>query len=168
MKKGFTLFEMMVSISLFMIIILFLYQTLDMTEKSNTFYSNKLEETKYENNLKKMIILDIMNKDKNIVSKDIFYDKNDNSILTFTTNNIYHNPFYTNITYLITSQNNLVRIESKDKFNISKIEDKFFDSCYIDIIDNNITKFKIKVQKNKSIAFLIEKKNKSRILLNLE
>ncbi|MEA3314810.1 MAG: prepilin-type N-terminal cleavage/methylation domain-containing protein [Campylobacterota bacterium] len=168
MKKSFTLFEVMVSISLFMIIILFLYQTLDMTEKSNKFYSDKLELTKNDNNLKKMIILDIMNRDKAIKPTDILVDKNDNSILHFSTNNIYHNPFYTNITYLISNKDNLIRIESKNKFNIKKIEDDFFDNCYIDILDNNITKFKIKIQKDKSIAFLIEKRNKSRILLNLE
>lgn len=168
MKKGFTLFEVMISISLFMIIIIFLYQTLDMTEKSNKFFSKKLEISKNDNNLKKMFILDIMNKEKPIKSNNILADKNDNSIFIFTTNNIYHNPFYTNITYLLSKKKNLIRIESKNKFNIKKIEDSFFDNCYIDIIDNNITKFKIKIQKNKTIAFLIEKGNKSRILLNLE
>ena len=155
-KTSFTLVEILVSIAIFTIVILFLHQALDMTQKTNSFYSEKLDEKKLQNNLKKMFFLDLIHKNKGFISKE---DRQKNSIVTFQTTNTYHNPFYQNITYMVSKEKNLIRIESKTKFNSRKLNNNFFNTSYIDIIDSNITKFKVKEQKDKKIVFYILKEN---------
>lgn len=159
MKKSFTLVEMLVSITLFSIVLIFLYQALDMTKLSNKFYSDKLSNMKAKSDIKKLLFIDMLNKTDNNIS--IIQDKNENTVFKFKTTNIYHNAFYTNITYLVSKQNNLIRCESKDKFDKNKIY-KFVDSSYIDIVENNITKFKIspnKTNKNSYILYIKYKDN---------
>ena len=158
MKKSFTLIEMMISIVLFSIVMIFLYQALNITQKSNKFYKKKLSKFKSKSQLNKLIFEDITNANSNIkLSKD----KEDNTILQFKTSNLYHNPFFINITYLVTKENNLIRIESKIAFNKKKIYN-FIDDTYIDIIDTNISKFKVSKNKNikNNYIFYIEHKDK--------
>ncbi len=162
-KYGFTLIEILISISIFSIVIIFLYQTLDMTQKSNLFYSKKLTNKQNQNNIKKIFFLDLIHKSKNITTK---LDKENNTIVTLQTTNTYHNPFYTNITYLVSREKNLLRIESKTKFNQSKLNDLFFDTSYIDTLDSNITTFKILEQKNKKIAIYIEKEKQEKVIFS--
>jgi len=163
-KKAFTLIEILVSISLFMIIILFLYQALDMTQKSNNFFASKLEKRETEDYIKKILFLDMISKNNKITNNNIITNKDKNSILLFTTSTIYHNPFYTNVTYMLSKNGDFLRIESKDRFNIKDLRDNFFDDAYIDILDKNITKLKMKVQKNKQIVIYIEYKDGRKIL----
>ena len=59
-KKAFTLLEVLISITIFSIIIIFLYQSLEITQKSNNFYSDKLELKQDDNSLKKMFFLDFI------------------------------------------------------------------------------------------------------------
>jgi len=163
-KKAFTLIEVLISITLFTIIILFLYQALDITQKSNNFYSEKLEIKQNENDLKKMFFLDFINKIDNKITLES--DKNKNTIIKFKSINIYHNPFYTYITYLVSRESNLIRIESKSEFKSKNLSDDFFDSSYIDIIYNNINKFKIE-KKDNNIYIYIENKEKDRIYFSI-
>ena len=160
MKKqnGFTLIEILISISIFSIVILFLHKTLDMTQKSNAFYSEKLEDKKEQNNLKKMFFLDLIQK-KSSLFKSI-EDKEKNSIVKFKTTNTYRNPFFQNITYMVSKEKNLLRIESKDEFDTKKLNDAFFKNSYIDIVDNNITKFKVKKQKDKVLFYILKENQK--------
>lgn len=51
MKKAFTLLELIISITLFMIIVVFLYKTLDQTKHSNNLFLNKEEILKKSNHL---------------------------------------------------------------------------------------------------------------------
>ena len=163
-KKSFTLIEILISISLFSLIVLFLYKALDMTTKSNKFYHSKLEIEQNNNSIKKIIFIDLINR----TTKDIniWEDKNKNSIITFKTLSNYHNPFYQNITYLISKNNNLIRIQSKTKIDKKlQINSTFLDNCYIDIFESNISIFKISHNKtDKKISFYIQKKNKEKIL----
>jgi hypothetical protein len=145
MKKSFTLLEVLISISLFAIITIFLYQSLDITKKSNDFYSSKLEIKQDENRLKKLFFLDFINKSnkKNSLLK-ITKDNDENNIIQLQSTNIYHNPFYTNITYLVSKEKNLIRIESKNIFNPKKLNDSFFDTAYVDIIYQGVKELKVK------------------------
>ena len=165
-KKSFTLVEILISISLFSIIILFLYQTLDMTKKSNTFYSTKLDIKKNENSIKKIIFLDLIHKSKDINSTKTTLDKEKNSIFQIKSANIYHNPFYENITYMVSKEKNLLRIESFDTFDRGKLTENFFNKSYIDTLDSNITKFKAIVQNDKKIVFYLEKDNNQKIIFS--
>ncbi len=163
MKRSFTLVEMIISITLFSIVLVFLYKALDITKLSNQFYNKKLIQFEAKSDIKKLIFTDILNKDNNITMK---IDKNKNTILQFNSSNTYHNPFYTNITYLISKNNNLLRLESKNKFNKNKIYN-FIDNSYIDIVDYNISKFKIAKNKtdNKSYVLYIKYNNNEQIYL---
>ena len=165
-KKSFTLVEILISISLFSIIILFLYQTLDMTKKSNTFYSEKLDIKKDQNNLKKILFLDLIHKYQDNNSTKISQDNDENSIFQLKSTNTYHNPFYEHITYMISKEKNLLRIESYNVFNKVKIDEDFFSKSYIDVLENRVSKFKVKIQKNKQIVFYIEKENKEKVIFS--
>ena len=144
-KKSFTLIEVLISIVLFSLIMIFLYQTLNLTQQSNTFFDKKVQKRVLKQKLKQLLFLDIS------LSTDIKIevDKNKNTILHLITSNTYHNSFFTNITYLVTKENNLVRIENKTKFNKTKINYDYLNQSYIDIIYKDITKFKI-TQKDKT------------------
>jgi hypothetical protein len=143
-KKSFTLVEVLISIVLLSIIVIFLYQTLDMNEKSNKFFHLKLSIKKNKIKIKKLIFYDI------IYSKtvEISEDKNNNTILKLYTTNTYHNSFFLNTAYLLSKENNLLRIESKRVFNSKKIDDDFFEYAYIDNIASNVLQFKI-IQRDK-------------------
>ena len=142
-KKSFTLIEMMISITLFSIIIIFLYQALNVTQVSNKFYSTKLEELENKSDIKKLMFLDIINATSKPVIKE---DKNNNTRLSFTTSNLYHNDFFIHVTYLLSRNNKLIRIESKEKFKKEKTYELDGNS-YIDILENNVTKFRVSTNK---------------------
>ena len=108
-----------------------------------------------------MFFLDFIHNDSNVTSS---FDSDNNSIITFDSSNTYHNPFYNYITYFVSKESNLIRIESKEKFENNKLSDMFFDTCYIDIVAKDIIKFKLD-KKKKSIY--IKQKEKEDILFSI-
>lgn len=164
-KKSFTIMEMMISIALFSIIMIFLYQALDITKDTNSYFTNKLNQFETKNNIKKLLFQDFLNSENNIT---ITNDRDDNTILQLNSSNLYHNPFYTNITYILSKKGNLIRCESGKKFDKNKIYD-FVDEAYIDIVDNNISKFKISHIKKypKNYILYIQYKNHNELFLNI-
>lgn len=165
MKKSFTLLEVLISISLFMIMIVFLYKTLDQTKHSNKIFAKKEESIKADNRLYNIFLEDIS---ESISRIKIIQDKDKNSIVTFKSNNTYHDAFYLNIVYLISSNNKLVRIESKDEFKYSSTPYNFYenDNSYIDILLDNIEYFELLSRNNKQYVFAIKQKNKKRVVYN--
>lgn len=166
MKKAFTLVEVMVSIAIFMVLILFLYKTLDQAKYSNKQFSKQKDTIEKQNNLNNILIEDIAEiKSKNIT---ITKDRNSNSIVSFKTNNTFHNPYYQYITYLIDSNKHLVRMESRYPFDSKKkLKVDFFKYVYIDILLDDIEYFVIKVQKsskNKNQLFIIKQNNKKQMV----
>lgn len=167
LKKSFTLIEIIVSISLFSIIIIFLYSTLNITQKSNNFFKTQLNSSIKDKNIKLLIFQDFVN------SSDIkiYPSKNKNNILAFETTNTYHNSFFTNITYILTKQNNLVRIESNIKYD-KKNQQKYLDNenKYIDIIKTDVKNFRVYKHKNKNIytiEIISNNKTKKRVIITL-
>jgi len=140
---------------------IFLYQVLDITKKSNKFFSKKVVEQKNMMNLKMIIFKDVVH---GTPLGDVGEDKNQQSIFSFKSSNLYHNNFYTYITYLISSNDNLVRIESFKPFSKSKITNSFFDTSYIDILASDISKFKVIKKNENQYAFYIEFKDKRSIV----
>ena len=59
MKKSFTLLELLISILIFSIIIVFLYKTLDQTKYSNTLFTKKQEILKESNHLHNIFLEDV-------------------------------------------------------------------------------------------------------------
>ncbi|MEA3352816.1 MAG: prepilin-type N-terminal cleavage/methylation domain-containing protein [Campylobacterota bacterium] len=159
--KAFTLVEILISITLFSIIILFLYETLNITQKSNDLYSEKLSEKQNSNIIKKIIFFDLMHNDKTslLLSKN----NDEQTTLSMKTTNTYHNPFFQHITYLL-SKGELIRVESKKKFDIKKLNDDFFKDSYIDVLDRDIKKFKVVIHNNKQVSFFIQKSDTQKML----
>lgn len=166
-KKAFTLIEVMISVALFSIIILFLFQTLDMNEKSNNFYEDKLESYKTADDLKFVIYEDILNNSENNETQLFKKDKNDNTILRLKTSNTFHNPFYGNVTYFVGKDGELFRIESKEFFNPEVVYDVLKES-YIDVIYSGVEKFRVlKKQNQKDFAIYIKFENGEKTFLTV-
>ncbi len=162
-KKSFTLLEVLISISLFIIIVIFLYKTLDIGEKSNKFFYQKLEEQITKADIKEIFFKDILSS----YEKDIDIKK-ENMIFSFKSSNTYHNAFYKNITYLVSKKNNLIRIESQKVFNKDKLYDKFFSKAFIDIIANDVMKFKVIKKDKKEYAIYLKFKDESDMMFVLK
>jgi len=162
MKKSFTLLELIISITLFMIIVVFLYKTLDQTKHSNNLFSNKQEILKESNHLHNIFLEDIAEASNITVS----YDKNKNVIVKINTYNTYHNAFFNNVTYLINSSKELIRIESKTVFeHLQPIEETFFNNTFIDVLLEDIEYFDVENSGN-NYVFVIKQKNKDRVFYN--
>lgn len=162
MKKSFTLLELIISITLFMIIVVFLYKTLDQTKYSNNLFSNKQEILKQSNHLHNIFLEDIAEAS----SITINYDKNKNAIVKIVTYNTYHNAFFNNITYFIGHSKELIRIESKDGFSEKDVrKDDFYDNAFIDILLEDVEYFDVKNMEI-NYNFIVKQINKDRILFN--
>lgn len=160
MKKAFTLLEVTISITLFMILVLFLYKALDQTKHTNDIFEKKKEVVKEANSINKILLEDIAEIKSPI---KIVFDDDKNSIVRFKSNNTYHNGFLNNITYLISSNSKLVRIESSDEFKMQNSLLDFYENAYIDILLEDIEFFEVKDTKNE-VLFIIKQKNKEREL----
>jgi type II secretory pathway pseudopilin PulG len=162
MKKSFTLLELLISITLFMIIVVFLYKTLDQTKHSNKLFSNKQEVLKESNHLHNIFLEDIAETS----SVTVTYDKNKNAIIKIVTYNTYHNAFFNNVTYLIGNTKELIRIESGKTFDtLQSVEDAFFNNAFIDVLLEDVEYFDIKNSGN-NYVFVIKQKNKERVFYN--
>lgn len=161
MKKSFTLLEVLISITLFMILILFLYKTLDQTKYSNKLFASKEQSLKSSNDLYDIFLEDVAQA-KTI---KIVPDRDNRSIVKLESSNTYHNSFYTNITYLVGSNSKLVRIESKDAFKEGLTPSEFYEDSFIDFLLENIEVFEVQKATN-SYLFAIKEKDKKRVLFN--
>lgn len=161
MKKAFTLLELIISITLFMIIVVFLYKTLDQTKYSNNLFFNKQEVLKQSNHLHNIFLEDIAEAS----SITINYDKNKNAIVKIVTDNSYHNAFFNHITYIVGTTNKLVRIESMKSFNTELKDDDFYQNSFIDILLDDLEYFDVKNMEI-NYNFIIKQFNKDRIFYN--
>lgn len=152
MKKAFTLLELIISVVLFFIIIFFLYETLNVSRKSNDFFSLKVNNIVEKNKIKQIFIEDFAESFQDV---KISYDKNDNTIVQLQSSNTYHDFFYKNITYLLTKERNLVRIESLKEFDKENLTDEFFSKAYVDVLMPNINIFEVSKAKNGDKQFFI-------------
>ena len=163
MKKSFSLIELLIAISLFTLILTTLYQSLNISQKSNSFFSSKVKSIVNENKIKKIFLEDILES-----SGKIRLSRDKNTILQLETSNMYHNVFFKYVTYILTKKGNLIRIESLTKFDIKKLNDNFFKNSYIDIVSKKIKSFQVlkfnNKKKNILLSIIIEKKNKTHLM----
>jgi prepilin-type N-terminal cleavage/methylation domain-containing protein len=158
MKKSFTLIEMLISIAIFSIILLFLYSLIDREQKSRDTIQKELLSAYDSNNFKSIIFKDIIES-----SCSFSLNKKQNMLTIDKTSNALHNPFYTQTRYLFTKNKKLLRIESKPY--TAKDGARFADileESYIDTVLDNIDKFEILIYGvSGGIAFYIKHGNKS-------
>ena len=162
MKKSFTLLEVIISIGIFSILMIFFYKTLDQVSFSNNIFKEK-EKSLYSNNrIYKIMLEDTLESSK----VEVLKDKNKNSVLKLISTNTFHNPSYKNITYLIDASNTLVRIESKLEFLLDKTSSEFYKDIYVDKIKDEVIFFNIN-NINKDIKIAIKQDNRHIKYINL-
>ena len=88
--KAFTLIEVIIAITLFSIILLFMYKTLDMTNFSNKIFEDKIEKNMLQNTVKQIIVEDILEA-SSVLNLD---NTAEFSLLEIQSNNMYHDVFY--------------------------------------------------------------------------
>lgn len=113
-RHAFTLIEMMIAITLFSVVMIFLYQSMANLDKSNRFYGDKLQEISSENSLLKTLYLDLsLAKADSIEINNI--TKNDDMVF-LQTSHVIHTHVMPYIVYYL-KKNRLYRIESVSKLN---------------------------------------------------
>jgi len=119
MKNSFTIIEMIISITILSIMMLFLYESYSSLNSSNTFYKQKLDSIKTEQLKKRVIFLDftlafgttikILNQDR---KEDILFLQSSNSIYK------KYNPY---VAYIV-KESKLYRLESLKEFKSYPLE----------------------------------------------
>lgn len=124
MRKGFTLIEMMISITILSVMILFLYQSYASLNDSNALYKMKVESIKKIEAKKRVIFLDFslaLFGSQKITNKA----KDEDEVLLQSSNSIHKriNPY---ITYII-KEKKLYRLESLKPLSLPIATDAEFD-----------------------------------------
>lgn len=160
MKKAFTLIEMIISISIFSIMLLYLYQSVEYSRKKNQSLQSKFESYKNDEKLKILLYNDLFNqtnpqKDVNLTQIDKNYDN-----FSFKTNNSIHNQITPFITYTTVNET-LFRLESINEIKLP-ITYENINNYQIDQVLNEVKSFK--VHKNKTdYLFYINTPKQSKI-----
>jgi prepilin-type N-terminal cleavage/methylation domain-containing protein len=126
-RKSFTLIEVIISISIFSIILLAMYKTLNLTKHSNAFLVEKLALVDNLETIKKVIVEDMAESTSLI---KIINGNKKNSKVSFMTNNSYHFKSSVSVSYFVSENNNLLRTETTTHY---KKEKKAVDILMIDV-----------------------------------
>lgn len=111
-RHAFTLIEMMIAITLFSVVMIFLYQSMASLDKSNRFYGDKLQSISTEQSLFKTLYLDLALSESN-VGEIININKNEDIVL-MQTRHVVHTHVMPYVAYLV-KKNHLYRVESSAK-----------------------------------------------------
>lgn len=127
-RNAFTLIEMMIAITLFSMVMIFLYQSMATIDKSNQFYGEKLATMTTEQSLYKTIYLDLSLAVANTIEiNDI--NKNQDMVFLQTTH-VIHTHVMPYVVYFVKNKH-LYRVESATKLsypfesNINALIDDF-------------------------------------------
>ena len=152
-KKAFTLVEIILSIFLFSIIMMFLFKA-----TSNLQHNNKNFKTSIDKDTNQEKIISLLKKDLIMSnSKSFKMDNKDKekSIITFQTNSSIYNISKPYVTWkVLKNSKRLVRVESSQKHS------KDNESYHIDIIKDNCKLFKIYKGKNGYLIYIKDSINK--------
>ncbi len=153
MNKAFTLVEIIISIFLFSLIMIFLYKSTSSLRLNNKNLSNN-----YSNNTKFNKILYQLKNDL-ILSTKIKINNEKNLIQLTTTNTLHQNNKPKVIWTILKQSNTLIRVENKkiDSTNIKIKSIKFYENnnknkilCFFENWDKKKTTFVVLKQSNKS------------------
>lgn len=111
-RHAFTLIEMMIAITLFSVVMIFLYQSMASLDKSNRFYGEKLQTISTEQSLFKILYLDLALSSSN-VGEVINVNKNEDVVL-MQTRHVVHTHVMPYVAYLV-KKKHLYRVESAAK-----------------------------------------------------
>jgi len=165
--KAFTLVEVLISIALFSIILLFMYKTLDMTNFSNKLFENKIEKNMLKNSVKQIFTEDILEGSSVLnIDKEAEF-----TLLEIQSTNMYHDVFYKYIYYLVSRENNLFRVESLNKIDFKNLTHQSLENAYVDLLLKDIETFSLATfsenySKNNAVTILLKQKNTKEILIS--
>lgn len=111
-RTAFTLIEMMIAITLFSVVMIFLYQSMATLDKSNQFYSNKLDDIKTKQSLVKTLYLDLSLSVAN--SGEINNINKNEDMLFMQTTHVIHTHVMPYVVYFVKNKH-LYRVESATK-----------------------------------------------------
>lgn len=162
MKKGFTLIELMISITILSIIMVFLYKTYaDMNVSNKIYLENKNKLDKFEE-IKKITFIDLLTA-LNSSIKVVKENKNIDTLFMQTPHSL-HRRIMPYVTYIVKNYK-LYRVETLYPFSNLSTTKNSFDVDFI----GNVKKFKIFTSKQKNIYFLdIEFSNNKKILQKIK
>jgi prepilin-type N-terminal cleavage/methylation domain-containing protein len=144
MKKAFTLIEVLISVGLLSILILFIYKTLGTMKKSNDIYGAHYQMTSIGTKIHKTMFLDLAQSvSANVVKGD--FDR-----LILQSRNSYFGIIEPYIAYIV-KEGILYRIESNKEIK-PKIQYDSLKNIKFEIVKRNVKKFKVFKAKN---SFLI-------------
>ena len=150
MRRGFTLIEMMISIAILSVMMLFLYKSYNALNRSNALYKTKADAVKTLELKKKVIFLDF-----SLALFDTYkiinQEKNTDIVFLQTSNSIHkrYNPY---IAYIMKNEK-LYRLESLKGFSDYPLPaDSVFDVDYL----GEIKTFRTYKSKTDKTTFLID------------
>ncbi len=127
-RNAFTLIEMMIAISLFAVVMIFLYQAMATVDKSNIFYTKRLKEITTQQSLYKTIYLDLaLSQPKTGQIENISKEED---MVFMQTSHVLHTHVMPYVVYFVKDKH-LYRVESTNKLtypfesNINAIVDDF-------------------------------------------
>ncbi len=127
-RNAFTLIEMMIAISLFAVVMIFLYQAMATVDKSNIFYTKRLKEITTQQSLYKTIYLDLaLSQPKTGQIENISKEED---MVFMQTSHVLHTHVMPYVVYFVKDKH-LYRVESANKLtypfesNINAIVDDF-------------------------------------------
>ncbi len=113
MRKAFTLIEMMISVVILSIIMLFLYESYSALNRSNSFYGERVEHIKDEQLRKRAVFLDFSLALHETVK--ILNQERDEDVLYMQSSNSLHKRYNPYIAYIVKNKK-LYRLESIKEF----------------------------------------------------
>ena len=163
MKKAFTLIEMLISISILSIMMIFLYKSYASLNNSNSLLKDEAHSIKKQELKKKVLFLDfslIINNKLDILNKDTKED-----VLFMQSKNSIHNRINPYITYIV-KDSILYRLESLEKFYTADLS---FDNEFVYDTFGEVNSFRVFTSRDKNSSFLIDIdfKNKEDIVLKV-
>jgi len=150
MKKAFTLIEMLISISILSIMMIFLYKSYASLNNSNSLLKDEVHSIKKQELKKKVLFLDfslIINNKLDILNKDTKED-----VLFIQSKNSIHNRINPYITYIV-KDSILYRLESLEKFYTADLS---FDNEFVYDTFGEVNSFRVFTSRDKNSSFLID------------
>jgi len=151
-KKAFTLLELLLTVSIFIIVAVFLFHIIDINKKTSNTLINKIDSLIGTYAMQELIAKDLLYASR----VEIKNDRDANSQLFITTKNYLSSPFDEKVSYILSKQNNLYRIQSQNRPSKEKFSE--LKPQNIHLIYSDVKTFAVAPIQNSdsSYAFYIE------------
>lgn len=153
-KRAFTLMELMVSVALIGVIVVYLYSIVGSLKVSTDSLARHEEKSRFASKLEELIFRDILEiRSDDIILKEGF--SKDASTLSFQTNNTLYDFSHPYVSYFLSREGTLLRAESLYELNISDQASK--NSAKVLEVASNVERFRVYSDENiRKFLFYIE------------